>query len=185
MSNRLGLPILIVIEFLITYLTIVSSQGTTRSTDGATEDNSTKVCYYWYIISIYWYIIGILLVYTGILLVYIGIYWYIIGIYWYIGLAIILLIILFISSWIKAKKKSNSDNTSTTRDTTVNNTTYKDEKFSDWFACGKKKKKVENSPQKGIMNEDTKNGKTKDTTFSPVTGEGGYSKYFDALEVIN
>ena len=61
MSNRFGLPILIVIEFLITYLTTVSSQDTTRSTDGSTEDDSTKVCYC---------ITGILLVYIGILLVY-------------------------------------------------------------------------------------------------------------------
>ena len=98
------------------------------------------------------------------------IYYYIIGIL--LGLTIILLIILFITCWIKAKKKGNSDNTSTT-------TTYKDEKFSDWFAFGKKNK-AGNSPQKGIMNEDTRNGKTQDTTFNPVTGEGGYSKYFDA-----
>lgn len=142
--HRFALLVLVVIEFLITCHTLVSSQSNTKSIDETKEvsskDNSTKI---------YYYIIGILL-----------------------GLTIILFIILFITCWIKAKKKGNSDNTSTT-------TTYKDEKFSDWFAFGKKKK-AGNSAQKGIVNEETRNGKTQDTTFNPVTGEGGYSKYFDA-----
>lgn len=141
--HKSALPVLIVIEFLVTCHTPVSSQNTTKLIDETTEisptDNSTKI---------YYYIIGILL-----------------------GLTIILFIILLITCWVKAKKKGDSDNISTT-------TTYKDEKFSDWFAFGKKKK-AGNSPQKGIRNEETRNGKTQDTTFNPVTGEGGYSKYFD------
>lgn len=99
-----------------------------------------------------------------------NIYYYIIG--GLLGLTIILLIILFISCWIKAKRNSGSDTTTTkdtTNNTTMNNiTTNKNEKFSDWFAFGKKK----NSPR-------TINDTTKESTFNPLTGEGGYSKYFD------
>lgn len=108
------------------------------------------------------------------------IYYYIIG--GLLGLTILLLLILFISCWIRAKSNFSSD-TSTTQDTvtkqdiTTNNntTTYKDEKFSDWFGMGKKKNNNNNQNNTTVNDE-----KTRDSTVAPLTRESGYSKYFNS-----